>query len=79
MGVYRNCQNHGNPIASDENGRTPIHLAAIRGHLEAVKILISLTDNLNAPDEYGMTPSSLAKNDEIREFLESKASTPANK
>ena len=32
------------------------YLAAQEGHAEIVKILAPLTDNPNAPDEYGITP-----------------------
>ena len=38
--------------------------------IEIVKILAPLTDNPNAPNKYGYTPSSRAKNAEIRRFLE---------
>ena len=37
-----------NPNAPDENGRTPIYLAASNGHAEIVKILVQWTDNPNA-------------------------------
>ena len=49
-----------NPNAPDENRRTPIYWAAIRGNPEIVKILAPLTDNPNAPDEVGFTPISWA-------------------
>ena len=39
--------------------------------VEMVKILAPLTDNPNAPNNYGRTPSSVASNTEIRRFLES--------
>ena len=35
---------------------SPIHIAAERGHLEVVKILVPLASNSNFPDEYGWTP-----------------------
>ena len=57
--------------APDQNGRTPIHEAAWKGHTEIVKILAPLTDNPNAPNNSGETPSSVAENSEIRRFLES--------
>ncbi|KAJ6789895.1 hypothetical protein PWT90_03409 [Aphanocladium album] len=38
-------------------GRTPLHCAALRGHLSTVKLLAELpTDVLNLPDEEGNTP-----------------------
>ena len=57
--------------ASAEKGCTPIHWAAGNGHKEIVKILVPLTDNPNAPDNKGIIPSSVTKNDEIRKILES--------
>ena len=35
------------------HGITPIHCGADNGHIEIVKILASLTDNLNASDGDG--------------------------
>ena len=60
-----------NPNAPDNCGRTPIHWAALKGHTEIVKILAPLTDNPNASNKWGDTPISVAKNTEIRRFLES--------
>ena len=60
-----------NPNAPNKFRVTPIHRAAFRGHTEIVKILAPLTDNPNAPNNDGNTPSSVAKNAEIRKFLES--------
>ena len=48
------------PNAPDENGKTPIWCAALKGHTEIVKILAPLTDNPNAPDGYGQTPIWIA-------------------
>ena len=45
-----------NPNAPDEDGKTPIHWAANRGHTEIVKILAPLTNHPNAPNEDGDTP-----------------------
>ena len=49
-----------NPNAPDNNGATPMHLAAWNGYREIVKILVPLTDNPNAPDKDGSTPIHLA-------------------
>ena len=38
--------------------------------IEIVKILVPLTDNPNAPSNSGKTPTAVAKNEEIREILE---------
>ena len=45
-----------NPNAPNEDGSTPIHLAAWKGYTEIVKILVPLTDNPNAPNNKGITP-----------------------
>ena len=45
-----------NPNAPNNDGDTPIWLAAHNGHTEIVKILAPLTENPNAPDVYGHTP-----------------------
>ena len=39
--------------------------------IEIVKILAPLTDNPNAPNNWGETPSSVAENKEIHRFLKS--------
>ena len=39
--------------------------------METVKFFVSSTDNPMTPDNDGNTPSSVTKNAEIREFLES--------
>ena len=50
-----------NPNVTDENGITPIHLAAANGHLEVFKLLIKSTDNPNKPEfNEGKTPLHLA-------------------
>ena len=59
-----------NPNAPDEYGETLIYWAAYWGHTEIVKILAPLTANPNAPNNDGETPSSVAKNDEIRQILD---------
>ena len=61
-----------NPNAPDNNGETPIYLAAANGYTEMVRISAPLTNNHNAPGYYdGKTPTELAKNEEIRRILES--------
>ena len=45
-----------NPNSPDENGKTPIYLAAWKGISEIVKILAPLTNHPNAPNEDGDTP-----------------------
>ena len=38
----------------------PIHWAAYYGHVDAIKVLISLLNNPNYPNEFGMTPIHMA-------------------
>ena len=59
--------------------KTPIHEAALNGSTEIVKILAPLTDDPNAPHEWGYTPSSVAQNAEIRRILESYNTTKKRK
>ena len=39
-----------------QGGRTPLHLAALQGHMQLVKLLENSGANVNASDEHGMTP-----------------------
>ena len=48
-------------LNADENGLTPIHQAALEGHVEVVKLLAIFTENPNAPCiKSGVTPINLA-------------------
>ena len=59
-----------NPNAPPKKeGESPIYKAALCGHTEIVKLLVPLTENPNAPNIKGKTPSSVAKNEEIRRIL----------
>ena len=51
-----------NPNTPDNDGWTPIHYAAVQGHLEMIRLLMTSTDaNLNAQTNSGYTPSDIAR------------------
>ncbi|KAK6617083.1 hypothetical protein RUM43_014685 [Polyplax serrata] len=49
-----------NPNASDDNGRTALHLASASGYSNIVKILLSFNADCNVVDKLGNTPLHLA-------------------
>ena len=49
-----------NPNSPDEDGETPILLAARYGNREIIKVLAPLTNNPNAPNRDGESPILLA-------------------
>lgn len=52
------CQTFGNMEINSVNfeGRTPIHVAAIRGHVEVIQFCVSIGGNPNVVDHKGWTP-----------------------
>ncbi len=60
------------PNVRDEDGNTPLHLAAKHGHLGIVKDLVRYGADINAENLSGYTPLALAikgGNREVEEFL----------
>lgn len=58
--------------APDREGKTPLHYAAAKGHLNVVEFLVSKGANVNARNSSGVTPLYLAKGfgrKEVVEFL----------
>ena len=42
--------------AQDAEGRTPLHKAAIAGHVQTVRVLVRMGDDVHAQDATGRTP-----------------------
>jgi len=55
--------------AKDWNGETPLHKAAINGHVELVKLLLEEGSNPNALSYEGIYPIDWTKSEEIKEIL----------
>ena len=54
----------------DSNGRSALHLAAERGHLDVVSLLVnSACADVNARNSNGEKPVDVAKNEQIRALL----------
>jgi cytohesin len=54
----------------DEDGSTPLHLAAWKGHFDAAELLIAADADVNAKMDDGDTPLDLAKgHPEIADIL----------
>jgi len=55
----------------DEDGETPLHIAAREGHLQAVKQLVALGANINASSDYGapLDRAALRGHTEVIRFL----------
>nr|WP_320157080.1 MULTISPECIES: ankyrin repeat domain-containing protein [unclassified Wolbachia] len=53
----------------DEDGNTPLHLAAFFDKTEMVEVLIGYSKNVNIVDKDGKTPFDLAKTEEIKALL----------
>ena len=49
------------PMVEALLGETPMHFAALNGHLDVLKILVDLTDNPLAPCRLSKTPLDIAK------------------
>ena len=61
-----------NPNAPNNNGATPIFVAAQENHIEVMKLLMNATDNPNAPRNNRNTPifmAALKNNLEIVQLL----------
>ena len=55
--------------ATEEDGETPLHVAALRGPKETVELLLAKGADVNAKDENGVTPLHWTETEEIAELL----------
>ena len=55
--------------AKEEDGETPLHVAALRGPKETVELLLAKGADVNAKDENGVTPLHWPETEEIAELL----------
>ena len=60
IGLYKLVEGGVSVNALDYNNRSPLHLAAERGHLHVVEYLIEAGADINSKDNFGETASSLA-------------------
>lgn len=59
------------PTAANTNGRTPLHFAARSGHPRIVKMLLQQQGvEINYPDQFGQTPTSVAADSQIKKMLQ---------
>ena len=49
-------------VVDPEDGRTPVHLAAWKGHSKCLKLLLRKGGDLQLQDDHGKTPISLTQN-----------------
>jgi len=62
--------------ATDQDGKTPLHWAALSGKEKVVEFLLSKKADVNATDQDGKTPLDLTTNDEIIALLNKAAEDP---
>ena len=71
---------HGaDPNVGDDEGKTPLHLAARTGDVLLARILIAGGAKLGAKDNEGRTPKDCARNSQMRDVLDSFESKPGLK
>ena len=65
--------------SKNKHGRTPLHFASWKGHVDIMALLITAVADIDATDHYGATPlhmSAIQGNTEAIEFLLSKGANP---
>ena len=56
----------------DGNGETPLHTAALHGHLEVCQLILEQVEDKNPKDNFGETPLDLATNVNVRNLIKEK-------
>lgn len=72
LGLELIIESGGNANCFDYDHRTPLHLAASEGHLEAVRYLILHGASVHSKDRFGSTPLAdavLGKHDDVCTLL----------
>jgi cytohesin len=64
-------RNGASPNAKDNDGKTPLHEAALEGRVEIVKLLLERGADPRIADNEGHIPLDYAKDSTIRSLLES--------
>lgn len=70
--LRRLCQFGGNVNVCNREQRTPLHVAAVEGHIANAKLLLDASADVDAEDRRGVTPlhgAMLARQDEMCELL----------
>ena len=62
-------------LHKDNNGRTPLHQAAIEGHLAVVQSLVEQGAEVKAKDAFGLTPLDLSTNKDVTNYLKGKGAS----
>ena len=61
---------YGGPVAKDVVGETPLHRAAIGGHLAAAEALLRAGADVGAKGRGGITPLDVAQNNKHEQVVE---------
>jgi ankyrin repeat protein len=64
---------------ADEKGRTPLHVAAFRNDYQICEFLIDHGANLEARDNFSMTPAQMATNSNLMKYLKESSSSAAKR
>lgn len=64
------CASGASLSATNSQGNTALHLAAVNGHVDAVAVLVDAGADVSAANKEGKTPGDVAKTDGVRSALE---------